>query len=203
MPSEMRTWREALLGRELVLSGSTQKALKAARSFTPREDLPTPRTKKDIGALVVITTRIDEARDKKVSLTSSKVRDILVGRWGGKKLARKIGIEVMRRAAKLCNVLLIGTVPGDLRETLQLTGEGPELQEAEISNRPCRYHSLRPVVGNRDRSPFMRESLLKSVALTTTSEVASWRSQATISPLRSPVIQRWMKSILIPWNICG
>ncbi len=121
----------ALLGLELVLSGSTKKALKAARSFTPREELPIPRTKKGIVARVVITTLIDEARDEKktVSLTSSKVRDILAGRWRGKKPARKIGIEVMRRAAKLCNVLLIGTVPGDLRGTLQLTGEGPELRK--------------------------------------------------------------------------
>jgi len=128
----MKTWRApALLGLELVLSGSTKKALKAARSFTPREELPIPRTKKGIVARVVITTLIDEARDEKktVSLTSSKVRDILAGRWRGKKPARKIGIEVMRRAAKLCNVLLIGTVPGDLRGTLQLTGEGPELRK--------------------------------------------------------------------------
>ena len=67
------------------------------------------RTKKDLGAQTIINVLVEQAGEgrKHVSMTSTKVRDVLAGRFGGGKVARKIGIEVMHRAVKLCPSLQV------------------------------------------------------------------------------------------------
>jgi hypothetical protein len=139
--------------------------LKAARRAQSTEDLPTPRTKTDISAMTLITTLQEEARagKKLISMTSSKARDLLVGRWGGKKISRKVGRDVLRRTVALCPVVQLGHVPGDLRGTLQLTVEGSELMGSEVIDRPYRYHSPRAGESRWDRSPPMLEVMTRSI----------------------------------------
>jgi hypothetical protein len=139
--------------------------LKATRRAQSTEDLPTPRSKTDISAMTLITTLQEEARagKKLISMTSSKARDLLVGRWGGKNISRKVGRDVLRRAVTLCPVIQLGHVSGDLRGTLQLTVEGSELMGSEVIDRPYRYHSPRTGENRGDRSHSMLEIMTKSI----------------------------------------
>jgi hypothetical protein len=141
--------------------------IKRARQGQPIALLEAPRTKKDLGAQTIITILIEQAEEgrKYLSMTSTKVRDVLAGRFGGGKVARKIGIEVMHRAAKLCPSLQVRPVPGDRRGTLQIIVEGEELKDAEVSCPQYRYHSDQSEKGKKANYPSMIEIIMKSPSI--------------------------------------
>jgi len=138
--------------------------IKRAGQGLPAIGLEVPRTKKDLGAQTIINVLVEQAEEgrKHVSMTSTKVRDVLAGRFGGGKVARKIGIEVMHRAVKLCPSLQVRPVPGDGRGTLQIITEGEDLNEAEVSCPQYRYHSEQSRKGKKANYPSMIEIMMKS-----------------------------------------
>lgn len=127
--------------------------------------LPVPQTKLDLSAHIIIQILVEQANTgaKKVSITSTQVRDILAGRWGGKKVARKIGIDVMRRVILICDAIGLRRRPNDGRGTWELIAEGPELLEAQVISLPYRNPNGRPDRRKGGTSPSKLDTLIQSV----------------------------------------